>query len=126
MKKKQNRRQSITKPDSYPALAYSVKELSLGLVETPFNMDPAEKVKTGIKLTGKSGTNIISALRALNLIKFIPRSNSRKSVGVGPIGCQEDNLQVILTDELEDELLNYKNVLLSEDTNKRKMKQNVK
>lgn len=95
-------------PEELPAMEYSIRELANGALASsnPFQMDrkPAGKQsKMAIKLTGKTGSNILLSLRALGLVKTDASSSVR------------ENLTVVLTDDLETELLGYRQQIASGD-----------
>ena len=122
-KKNENRRQSIKKIEnpmdiSLPVLSYSVKELSLGTLQSnnaPFSIDNKTNTNTKqvIKLTGKTGVCILATLRSLNLIKIMNHPSNTNNTNNNTttsmdINNKQDYILLILTEELENELLNCK------------------
>jgi len=103
------RRASVCKPkvtDDLPALDYSVRELSIGALaaNNPFQMEKESTAgRMPIKLTGKTGSCVLMSLRALGLVKLDIASSTR------------DALKVVLSDDLETELLAYKRHLISQE-----------
>jgi hypothetical protein len=102
------RRASVCRPkvsDDLPSLEYSVRELSIGALSknNPFQMEKESTAgRMPIKLTGKTGSCVLMSLRALGLVKLDIASSTR------------DALSVVLSDELETELLAFKHHLVGQ------------
>lgn len=103
------RRASVCKPkvtNDLPPLTYSVRELSMGALaaNNPFQMEKeSSSGRMPIKLTGKTGSCVLMSLRAMGLVKLDIGSST------------SDALTVVLSDDLETELLAFKHQLISQE-----------